>query len=87
MLELSQLAYIVAFMLAKTLPTAKRLLVAAIISICTSFMFADAMAANPVLPGSADAGRVDKDHKQAVPEEAPTEEGPSVPFLPGTEIP
>ena len=39
------------------------------------------------LPGSADAGRVDVDHKQAIPEAAPTEEGPSVPFLPGTEIP
>ena len=39
------------------------------------------------LPGSADAGRVDVDRKKAIPAEAPNEEGPSVPFLPGTEIP
>lgn len=37
-----------------------------------------AIAANPVLPSSADAGRVDRDHKQQVPSVAPEAETPNI---------
>jgi hemolysin activation/secretion protein len=74
-------------MLPITFPCTKRLASSVAIVVGILFGCMDAIAANPVLPGSADAGRVDKDHKAVVPEEVPNEEGPSVPFLPGTEIP
>jgi hemolysin activation/secretion protein len=45
-----------------------------------------AMAATPVLPGSADAGRVDEDRKKEIPLEAPEAETQAV-FLPGAEVP
>ncbi len=45
------------------------------------------LAANPVLPGSADAGRVDIDHKNQAPEEAPQFENGMQIILPGSEIP
>jgi hemolysin activation/secretion protein len=79
--------YTFALMLPTTVLTAKRLITATIICVGISQIRMDAMAANPVLPGPADAGRVDQDHKQVIPEVAPTEEGPSAPSLPGTEIP
>jgi hemolysin activation/secretion protein len=74
-------------MLLITVPTAKRLIAAAIICLGISQIFMNAMAANPTLPGAADAGRVDKDHKNQVPEEAPNSENELQILLPGSEIP
>jgi len=59
----------------------------AILSVGISFIFTDAKAANPVLPGSANAGRVDKDHKAVVPDQVPEGgEQPKV-LLPASTVP